>query len=158
MFELAVFLFLLTLGWLAGWASENRHLRNLENRESQNAGFLITQLKSYPALAPAGPPPELVVGEVVIATDYLKSFLANLRRLFGGEVRSYHSLLARARREATQKCVEHARALGHNAICNLRIENADVGGNTAAKKGAVMVAILATATAYTYQGPHGPTA
>lgn len=153
MVELAIFLVLLTIGALAGSYAESRHLSRLDGRERANGDFLITQLKSFPASAASGSPPQLVVSEVVIATDYLKSFLANLRRLFGGEVRSYHSLLARARREATQKCVEQARRLGHNAICNLRVENADVGGNTASKKGVAMVAILASATAYTYQ-PH----
>jgi uncharacterized protein YbjQ (UPF0145 family) len=95
----------------------------------------------------------MVVAETVIATDYLKSFVASIRRLFGGEVRSYHSLLARARRETTQRLVEQAQAMGHNAICNLRLVTADVGGSTASKKGAAMVAILGSATAYTYRAP-----
>ena len=151
MVELTIFLVLLAIGALAGSLAESRHLAQLKRREQDNGDFLVTQLKSFPAVVSGGSPPQMVIGEVVVATDYLKSFLANLRRLFGGEVRSYHSLLARARREATQKCVEQARRLGHNAICNLRVENADVGGNTASKKGVAMVAILASATAYTYQ-------
>ena len=141
--------FLILVGWICGRAAERRHYASLEGREAANGSFLVTQLKSFPA-ATAGPTPGMVVAETVVATDYLKSFLANIRRLFGGEVRSYHSLLGRARREATQQLVEQALALGHNAICNVRIETADVGGSTASKKGAAMVAVLASATAYTH--------
>ena len=92
-------------------------------------------------------PPQMYVAEVVIATDYLKTFLAGLRKFFGGEIRSYQTLLVRARREATLRILEQARQQGYNAICNLRLENADIGGNNNAK-GVAMVAILASATAY----------
>lgn len=131
---------------------ERRHFQNLREREESNGAFLITQIKSYPAAVPNGPTPQLIVAEAVVATDYMKSFLAKLRRLFGGEVRSYHSLLVRARREATQRIVEQARELGYNAICNLRLQTADVGG-TGTGRGVAMVAILASATAYNYQSP-----
>lgn len=146
---------LLLIGWLAGRSSELRHLRSLERRESNNGDFLVTQLKSFPALSIENAPPQMVVAETIIATDYLKTFLANLRGIFGGEVHSYHSLLARARRETTQRLVQQAQSLGHNAICNLRLVTADVGGSTASRKGAAMVAILGSATAYTYR-PSGP--
>ena len=92
-------------------------------------------------------PPAIVVGETVIATDYLKSFLARLRNIFGGEIRSYRTLLERARREALLRIVEEARGMGYNAVCNVRFETADVGGNSTMRKVA-MVAILASGTAY----------
>ncbi len=150
--QLGLVLFLLALGWSAGTFFERRHLRNLQQRESENGLFLITQLKSFPAHVPGEVPPQLIMAEAVVASDYLKSFLAKLRGIFGGEVRSFHSLLNRARREATQRIVEQARESGYNAICNLRLETADIGGNMR-KKGAAMVAILASATAYHYQSP-----
>jgi uncharacterized protein YbjQ (UPF0145 family) len=89
----------------------------------------------------------MIVGESVIATDYLKTFLAGLRKIFGGELRSYQSLLVRARREALQRVVEEARRSGYNAICNVRLDGADVGGNSKRRRVA-MVCILASATAY----------
>ncbi|QDS99794.1 YbjQ family protein [Adhaeretor mobilis] len=150
--EVLFLFFLILVGWIFGRTAERRHYARLQGRESANGSFLVTTLKSFPA-ATAGTTPGMVVAETVVATDYLKSFLANIRRLFGGEVRSYHSLLGRARREATQQLVEQAQALGHNAICNVRIQTADVGGSTASKKGAAMVAVLASATAYTYDAP-----
>jgi uncharacterized protein YbjQ (UPF0145 family) len=98
-------------------------------------------------LANRNSPPTIVFGEVAIASDYLKSFLARLRKIFGGEMRSYHSLLVRARREALQQLVESARAQGYNAICNIRVESSDIAGN-AKRKRMPMVAIIASATAY----------
>ena len=144
-------LFLIALGFIAGTIAERRHLRRLDQRENENGNFLITQLKSFPQHAVGNSSPQLIVAETVVASDYFKTFLAGLRRLFGGEVRSFHSLLARARREATQKVVEQARELGYDAICNLRVETADIGGNSGARQAAAMVAIIASATAYHQQ-------
>jgi len=149
-FQVLSVLFLIALGFGCGSWAERRHFSRLDQREANNGNFLITQLKSFPNYAAAASPPQLILAETVVASDYFKTFLANLRRLFGGEVRSFHSLLSRARREATQRVVEQARELGYDAICNLRIETADVGGSTGRGK-AAMVAILASATAYHQQ-------
>jgi uncharacterized protein YbjQ (UPF0145 family) len=133
---------------VAGGYAERKHLRNLAAREAQNADFFISQLRSYPgARTDVNSPPTIVFGEVSIASDYLKSFLSGLRRIFGGELRSYHSLLVRARREALQQLVERARERGYNAICNVRVESADIAGNSKRRR-MPMVAILASATAY----------
>ena len=96
--------------------------------------MIITQLKSYPGFVPGEKPPTLLVGEAIIATDYLKSFLAKIRNLFGGEIKSYQTLLIRARREATLRILEEAKRQGYNAICNLRMQTADVGGTTGTSK------------------------
>ncbi|MFV2067769.1 MAG: YbjQ family protein [Pirellulales bacterium] len=152
--QILIVLFLIGLGWIAGSIAEKRHLAQLKQREENNGPFLVSQLKSYPAYVGGDLPPRLIVAETVVASDYFKTFLAGLRRLFGGEIRSFHSLLSRARRESTQRIVEQAQALGYNAICNLRIESADVGGSSGSKKGAAMVAIIASATAYQCQMPN----
>lgn len=150
MFELAIIATLIVLGFIFGSFAERKHFANLEQRESSRGKFLVTQIKNFPASAPSDRAPQLLVAETVIATDYFKSFLANLRRIFGGEVRSFNSLLDRARRETTQRLVDQARERGYNAICNVRLITADVGGTTANSKGAVMVAILGSATAYQF--------
>jgi len=151
LFQILIVLFLMALGYGFGSLAERRHFRRLDERESRNTGFLVTQLKSFPNCAPGAMAPQLIVAETVVASDYFKTFLAGLRGLFGGEVRSFHSLLARARREATQRVVEQARELGYDAVCNLRIETADIGGNASRKKKAAMVAIMVSATAYNQQ-------
>lgn len=146
-FTIGIPLFLLALGLFVGRHTERRHFRNIEQRERQMSDMLVTQLKSFPATAPGDPPACLVVAEVVIATDYLKSFLAKLRNIFGGEVKSYRSLLVRARSEATLRMQEQASRQGYNAICNVRFQMADIGGNSTTRKVAT-VAIIASGTAY----------
>jgi uncharacterized protein YbjQ (UPF0145 family) len=150
--EFGILIFLLALGLLAGGYAERRHLRHLAERETSNAGFVLTQLRSYPGAVAGGSPPMLVVAEAVIASDYLKSFLSGIRKIFGGEMRSYHSLAVRARREVLQRLIEQAREQGFNAICNVRLESADIGGNTK-RRGMPMIAVLGSATAYHSASP-----
>ena len=89
----------------------------------------------------------MVRGEAVIATDYLKTFLARIRNILGGEVKSYRSLMLRARREAILRMLEQARQQGYDAVCNVRLNTADIGG-MATRRRAAMVEIFATGTAY----------
>ncbi len=141
------FIVLITLGFVVGGATERRHLADLAQREEATSGFLATQSKYFLGNPEAGHTPTIVVKEVIIASDYLKSFLAKLRNIFGGEVRSFQTLLDRARREALLRIIEEAQSNGYNAICNLRMDTAEIGGNLN-KKGAAMATILASATAY----------
>ncbi|MEM7315954.1 MAG: heavy metal-binding domain-containing protein [Planctomycetota bacterium] len=141
-FPLLVVVVMLAIGFFVGGANERRHFRSLVSRETAMSNFVTTQSKHY--LSPtAGNPPCLLVSEVVIASDYLKTFLAGLRNIFGGEVRSFETLIERGRREAVLRVQEHARELGYNAICNVRLNTAEVGGRRVA-----MAAVICTATAY----------
>lgn len=145
--QLVPFIVLLLLGWIVGTITEKRHYRRLRRREALIAdAMILTEIKTFPGGAPGAKNPALVVGEAVIATDYLKSFLAAIRKILGGEVRSYLSLLQRARREALARMMESARDHGYDAVCNVRLETATIGGMT--KKGVAMVGIIASGTAY----------
>jgi uncharacterized protein YbjQ (UPF0145 family) len=148
--NIAIFGGLILLGLFAGGRAERKHLRNLEERETALGGMLVTDLKSYPGGAEATPTPEMFVGEVSIACDYLKAMLASLRNLIGGEVRSFESLQLRARREATLRVMEQAQAKGFNSLANLRLETADIAGNitTNRKQRMVVVSVIASATGY----------
>jgi uncharacterized protein YbjQ (UPF0145 family) len=159
-FFVALLLFLgplIVFGVLIGRTLESRHFRRLEQHAQANAGFFVTQLKSFPYAisadaAKSGAPigavtPTLVCTEVVIASDYLKNFFASWRNFFGGEVRSYSRMTDRAKREAVARLIDQAKALGFNAICNVRVETAEIGDRR--KKGAqAMASCLAYATAY----------
>ncbi len=140
-------LFLLLLAWFTGRYAERRHYRSLSRREREMADMLVTDLKTFPGEVVPSRGGELVQGQAVIATDYLKSFLAKLRNIFGGEVKSYESLLQRARREAILRMMAQARGRGYNAVCNIRLTMSDIGGMASAK-GAAMVEVLAWGTAY----------
>lgn len=153
MIEGIIFLSLLALGLVAGTTIERKHLRDLERREEENGDFLVTQLRSYPWAVRGPKPPTMLCGEAVISSDYLKTFTGGLRKIFGGELRSYRSLMDRARREALQRVIEDARSLGYNAVCNVRFDSCDIAGATGGQKGIVIVTIIASATAYHWQRP-----
>ena len=150
--QVLVLLGLLCLGWIAGGYSERRHIRSLLEREDDYSDVLVSDLKTFPKATVAAPAPTIVFAEVVIAADYLKVFFASLRRLVGGELGSYRSLMERARREVILRLIERARVLGYNALANVRVEAADVGGN-ASRRGLPMVSVLAQATAYCAEPP-----
>ena len=152
--QLGMLFVLLLLGWTCGTLAERKHIRSLRKREALLSDMLLTDIKTFPGGVVPGTKTALVVGEAVIATDYLKSFLAALRKIFGGELRSYLSLLDRARREAMLRIMAQARLEGCNAICNVRLETAAIGGM--ARKGAAMVAIIASGTAYCRPTDSGP--
>ena len=141
-------LVLLILGYLYGKTADRAHLQRLQQQLDELDDMLVTNLKSFPLYTEGGPPPELIVSEVVIATDYLKSFLASWRNLFGGEMKSYLSLLVRARLEVLVRLQAEAQQRGHNALCNVRFQTADIAGATG-KRSATAVALIAYATAYT---------
>tara|TARA_B100000809_G_scaffold190406_1_gene189010 strand:+ start:1709 stop:2362 length:654 start_codon:yes stop_codon:yes gene_type:complete len=139
---------LLLLGYVYGKSADRAHLQRLQKQLDEMDNMLVTNLKSFPLYIEGGPPPELVMSEVVVATDYLKSFLASWRNLFGGEMKSYLSLLVRARLEVLVRLQAEAQQRGHNALCNVRFQTADIAGATG-KRSATAVALIAYATAYT---------
>ena len=146
--ELSIFVLpLVVFGLIIGRTVEKRHIRRLDEFDAEHEDFLITQLKSFPMAVYSDQPSSLVVAEVVIASDYLKSWFAKWRNLFGGELRSFQTLQTRAKREVMQRLIKSAMEQGYNAICNVRIESADVGGATAERQ-TPMAAVIATATAY----------
>lgn len=152
---LGIPLVLLLLGLIAGRANEARHLVRLAQREEALRGLFVTDLRSYAPEVDRTGGAELVIGEAVIATDYLKTLLALLRNIFGGEVRAYTTLVMRARREALLRAMEQARERGYNALCNVRLETADIGGNAGGAKGVPLAAVIASATAYRLASPSG---
>ena len=142
--------FLLMLGWIAGRTAERLHVRSLRMREEALAHVLVTDVRTFPPAADPSAHAAVVMSEVVIATDYMKTFLAGLRKIVGGELHSYQSLLTRARREAVLRLMDQAVGLGYDAVCNVRLNTADIGGGTMRKR-AAMVELIATGTAYRRQ-------
>ena len=144
-------LFIVLGAGFGSWA-EHRHFKSLNAREARMSPFVVTNSKLfYGPIYPAGAPtaPTIVCAETVVASDYFKNFVSQFRKFFGGEMRSYNSLMDRARRETLMRLREQANQSGYNAICNVRLEPVSLGGFQ--KKASVMVCILGTATAYTSQ-------
>lgn len=151
--QLGVVFLLVLLGWIFGRANERRHLADLERREAEFRGMTVSDLKAFPGVyGPRGG--ALVMGQAVIAIDYVKAFFVMLRKIVGGELRSYETLMRRARREALLRMLADARARGYNAVCNVRYETTDIGGTgSEGKKGVAMAGVFVFGTAYRVGGP-----
>ena len=144
MFDLIVFLVLLGLGYGFGRIAEQRHYKSIIERE--------IDLNRIPAIALRSPPPsldpqhtQLVMGSVVISVDYFKRVAAGLRSLVGGRVRSYETLLDRARREAVLRMKEQADGLGARMVFNIKLETASISKGR--NNGIGSVEVLAYGTA-----------
>lgn len=124
--QIIITVVLVVLGYFFGRRAENKHVKQLIERESV--------MNAIPAIASRIPPKGeryeqmLVSGSVVIANDYFKSFVAGLRNLFGGKVSTYETLLDRARREAVLRMKDQAKAMGAEMVFNVKFEASNVSG------------------------------
>lgn len=121
--DLIIFLGLLALGYFAGSAAERRHYRSIREREEKTLSLPAVTLKSVASLDRVERA-KLVSGSAVISVDYFKRLLAGFRALVGGRVKSYETLLDRARREAILRMKEEA--AGADIIVNMRIETTSI--------------------------------
>ncbi|MCH7791413.1 MAG: heavy metal-binding domain-containing protein, partial [Planctomycetes bacterium] len=136
------------VGLGGGGLAERAHLAKLSRREERVRDVFVSDIGSFPGGVDPTTDAAMVMGETVIATDYFKSFLAKLRKVFGGELGAYRSLMVRARREAVVQMLEQAKRQGCDAVCNVRLDPADLGGTGVRSRGMTTVAIVATGTAY----------
>lgn len=143
--QLAAIAVLLVLGMSVGGFVERRHFRSLAKREDALRHLAINDLSALPANC-LKEPCELVVGQVVIATDYFKTFVANIKKIFGGELRSFDSLMVRARRESLLRMMESAQRLGADRVINVRFSTSTIG-SARGKRFAAMVEMIAYGTA-----------
>ncbi len=145
---LGSFLVLLTIGYVSGRMIEKRHYRSILQREHELLALPVVGMKTFAEENVTVKNVRMVTGSVVISVDYFKKFLAGLRFFFGGRVRSYESLLDRARREATLRMKEQAK--GANIILNVRFETVSItkGGR---KNSVNSVVLLVYGTAITYE-------
>ena len=146
--------FVLFVGWLVGHLSETKHERSLAAREEALKDVETTDLRNPPGFAGAEGPCSLVSGEAVVASDTFKTWVFGLKNIVGGESKTFTRLFDRARREALLRMKERARELGCDAVCNVRFDSADIGGNAAGakKKGSNMAVALVSGTAWRRPG------
>lgn len=145
-FQLGVPLFLLVLGYFAGSMAEQSHYKSIRVRELRLRRLPTTNLRRPPAhwrVESAA----LVAGSTVVSVDYFKRFLAQLRGFIGGRVRSYESLLDRARREALLRMKQEAVKGGFDAVINVRLESTNIASPLRGDRGTAGVEVLAFGTA-----------
>ncbi len=72
----------------------------------------------------------------------------------GGELKAYTELLTESRKQATERRIEEATALGANAVWNVRIETSEMG-QSIGNKGATIAEAYVYGTALTVHSDHG---
>lgn len=146
MHELIIFLVLLILGYVFGRLAEKRHYRSIIGREKEFLMMPAMTIKTVPAEL-GRCRTFLVSGNVVVSIDFFKKFLSALRAMFGGRLRSYETLLDRARREAILRMKEQAIANGGKVIVNVRIETASISKSSRNQGSVGSVEVVAYGTA-----------
>lgn len=69
-----------------------------------------------------------VFGLVVRSRGLAGNIAAGLRSLVGGEIHEYTELLEDTRRQAIDRMVQNAVALGGNAVVSFRFDSSELGG------------------------------
>lgn len=144
MWEIGIVVVLLCLGYGFGSYREKAHYKSIFERESELKNILIFDSARSPApeTETGG---EMVLGNVVISTDYFKTFVAGLRMLVGGRLTSYESLLDRGRREAVLRMKKQARELGADSIFNVKFETSSISKGGDSTLGSIEVLVYGTA-------------
>src|SRR5215212_4723580 len=73
----------------------------------------------------------VVRGIIVRAPTIAQGILGGLKSIIGGQIGAYTEMCEQARQQAYDLLIDHARALGANAIVGLRYDASEIGGKTA---------------------------
>jgi uncharacterized protein YbjQ (UPF0145 family) len=141
-FQLLLPWLLILLAMLTGTLLEKAHFKRIHRRESTFAGLPTLNSKRFPGNRVVAES-SLVMGGVVVSIDYFKRFLASLRNIFGGEVKSYGSLIDRGRREAVLRMKEQCPH--SDLIVNMRIETSSISQGGKKQLGSIEVVAYGTA-------------
>lgn len=145
--QLYIILFLIILGCIIGTLIEKKHYRSIKEREQKFLKLPAVTIKNTLDKEAIINDAYLVTGSAVISLDYFKRFLAGLYNFFGGEIKSYESLLDRARREAILRMKE--KAVNSDIILNVRIETSAIGKSAEKRKTVGSIEAIAYGTAIT---------
>ncbi|MFT5124620.1 MAG: hypothetical protein ACI9TH_004251 [Kiritimatiellia bacterium] len=146
MFELITFLVLLGLGWFVGRTNERRHYKSIVAREaaSLNRPALSFDAEQLDTQVASG---NVATGSVVISIDYFKQFMSSFRMIFGGEMKSYASLIDRARREALLRMKESCPDA--DLYLNTRLETSSISQGAKDRIGCIEIVAYSTAVKLT---------
>lgn len=148
MIDIAIVLLLLVIGYGFGSYREKQHYASIYRREEQLSDILIFSSRFAPnadiqehdvIYAGDGEGAHLVQGSVVISSDYFKLFVANLRKLIGGRLTTFETLLDRGRREAVLRMKAEAKKLGHTRIINVKYETSSISKGANGNIGSIEV-------------------
>jgi uncharacterized protein YbjQ (UPF0145 family) len=137
---------LIALGRVVGSRIERRHYESIVEREACFGEQPALSTKQSDTALPVRSA-SLAIGSVVVSVDHFKRFLSGFRMIFGGEIRSYSSLIDRARREAVLRMKESQPDA--DAYLNTRLETSTIS-STSENEGIGTIEVLAYGTAVHY--------
>ena len=73
----------------------------------------------------------VVRGNTIRARHIGKDIVAEIKNIFGGEIEEYTKLIAESREQALDRMTDEAKALGANAITNVRFSTSYIMQNAA---------------------------
>ncbi|NNI53630.1 YbjQ family protein [Pasteurella multocida] len=85
---------------------------------------------------------EVVFGEVVAGSNFIRDFFAGITDIIGGRSGAYESKIACARKEALEELQQQAKRLGANAVVGVEVNYTSING-----EGKSMFMIVASGTA-----------
>jgi len=147
--QFLILIILICIGYIGGTIAEMRHYRSIIAREKVFLKLPTVTIHRILEKDAEIKSVEMVQGSAVISVDYFKRILAALINFFGGEVKSYESLLDRARREATLRMKE--KALNADIILNTRIETSTIGRNANRRNSIGSIEAIAYGTSIIYR-------
>lgn len=141
-----VLVLLWALSYDARWRA--RYAQYLEARESHLVGMIADSVALYRDGVDERHVPAIVVGQSALSTRYFGSVLPDLRSRYRLTTEDRYAMLCQlARREALINMLEQARSIGCTAVCDVKIDSADLG-HTLNRAQRAMIVITATGTAY----------
>ena len=72
----------------------------------------------------------VVRGLIVRAPTISQGILGGLKSIIGGNIGAYTEMCEQARQQAYDLLIDHARALGANAVVGLRYDASEIGGKS----------------------------
>lgn len=139
----------LLVTWLIGRTIEKRHYQSIMAREESWHRIPATTGKNMEGLPPIASS-ELVVGSVVISVDRFKRWMSGFRKIFGGEMKSYSSVIDRGRREALLRMKEACPEA--DLFLNCRIMTSTISNGKGKAIGCSEVLAYATAVRFRRKG------
>ncbi len=74
---------------------------------------------------------QLAKGNVVFSKNVVRDVFAGLKTIVGGEIKGYTEMMSEARQIATDRMIAEAKAMGADAVVNVRYATSDVMPNAA---------------------------
>jgi uncharacterized protein YbjQ (UPF0145 family) len=73
----------------------------------------------------------VVNGSTIRAKHFGRDIMAGFKNFFGGEIKGYTELLNESRNQAMARMIEQAKAMGANAVVNIRFSTTSVAQGAA---------------------------